>query len=98
METFVALITFTQQGLVELEDHDDRLDAARAAIREAGGELTAFYLTMGEYGAGGIAEYPDATTAAAVSVGISQQGAVRIQSMRAFDDEERTEIVEQVGG
>ncbi|MFB6302308.1 MAG: GYD domain-containing protein [Haloferacaceae archaeon] len=79
-------------------EYASRWHAARAAIREAGSELTAFYLTMGEYDAVAVAEYPDATTAASVWVGISQQGAVRVHSMRAFDDEERAEIVEQVGG
>ena len=64
MPTYIALLRYTQQGLADAKNGPARLDAAKEAYRRAGGELKAFYLTMGQYDGVAIADLPDDATAA----------------------------------
>lgn len=96
MPTYVGLINYTQEGIDQFEDHPDRLDAAREAMEEMGSELIAYYNTLGQYDAVAIAEFPDAETAMMNSVFQAKQGAVRIETLRAFDEDETKQVVEQM--
>ena len=51
MAIFVTLINFTEKGVATIKDSPSRLDAARQALKELGGEMKDFYLTMGGYDA-----------------------------------------------
>ena len=49
MPTYVMLSTWTDQGIRQIKDSPDRLDAARDLCRQHGAEIAAFYMTMGAY-------------------------------------------------
>jgi len=49
MPTFITLLQWTQKGIENVKEGPSRLDQAREALKAVGGELKAYYLTLGEY-------------------------------------------------
>ena len=94
METYIVLINFTEQGMKNIKDGPSRVEAAKAAYKAIGGELKAFYLTLGRYDAIVIGEVPDAKAGAGLALAIAQQGNIRTETARAFNESEYKEIVE----
>src|SRR5206468_4001350 len=93
MPTFVSLLRFTQRGIEAIKDGPARLEAAREAYRAAGAKLRDFYLVTGKYDAVVIAEAPDDETAVKLSLALSARGNVRMETCRAFGEEEYRRIV-----
>ena len=93
MAKYVLLSRFTQQGLETIKDGPARLDAARETLRALGAELKDFYLTIGGYDLVVILEAPDDETVARASLAIGSQGNVRIETLRAFTEDEYREMV-----
>ena len=94
METFISLVSYTGEGVQHMDESPDRLDDARGVIESMGGELTHFFLTMGEYDAVVIMELPDAETATQAGITISGAGAVRTETLRAFPEDEYRELID----
>ncbi|HWN17676.1 MAG TPA: GYD domain-containing protein [Gemmatimonadales bacterium] len=93
MPTYISLLTYTQQGIAGIKKGPERLDAARKAYKQAGGELKAFYVTLGHYDAVAIAELPDDTALAKMVLGLGAMGNVRTETLRAFTETEFRKIV-----
>ncbi len=93
MAKYVLLSRFTQQGVQTIKDGPARLGAARQTFQRLGAELKEFYLTLGEYDAVVVVEAPDDETVAKASLAIGSLGNVRIETLRAFTEEEYREIV-----
>src|SRR2546426_5804070 len=74
MPTYVSLLRYTQQGIMDAKNGPARLDAAKEGFRRAGAELKGFYLTMGQYDGLAILGAPDDVTAARLALGIATQG------------------------
>jgi uncharacterized protein with GYD domain len=93
MPTYISLSRFTQQGIANAKESPSRLDAAKAAFKKAGGEMKAFYLTMGQYDMVVISEFPDDESAARVTLALGAVGSVRTESFRAFTEPEYRKII-----
>jgi uncharacterized protein with GYD domain len=93
MPTYVVLLRYTQQGISTIKDSPRRLDAAKAAMKAAGGEIKAYYLTMGRCDAVLIAEAPDDTTLAKVLLATAAQGNIQTETLRAFPEAEFRTII-----
>ncbi len=96
MPTYISLLRFTQQGAEKIKDSPARLERAKSAMKAAGGELKAFYLTMGKYDAVVIAQAPNDEAYAATMLAIGAAGAVRTETLRAFTEEEYRKIIAAV--
>jgi uncharacterized protein with GYD domain len=96
MPIYVTLLQFTQQGIEKIKDSPARLDRAKAAIKASGGEMKAFYLTMGRYDALVISEAPSDEAYATTILAIGAAGAVRTETLRAFTEEEYRKIIAAV--
>ncbi len=96
MSTYVMLFRFTQQGVTNINDIPNSLEAAKHAIRDMGGEVKAFYLVMGQYDAVYILEAVDDETAAKIAIEISSLGNVRTETLRAFTEDEYKKIVGEI--
>jgi uncharacterized protein with GYD domain len=92
MPTYVMLISYTDTGIQHFKTIGDRLAHARQGATELGATLEAFYLTMGAYDAVAIVRAPDDETAAKMSLVNAANGRVRIQTMRAFTEEETVRL------
>jgi uncharacterized protein with GYD domain len=93
MATYISLISYTQQGIANMKESPSRLDAAREAFQAMGGDIKAFYLTLGQYDAVSILEAPDDETATKLALMIGTQGNVRTVTLRAFNEDEYRGIV-----
>jgi uncharacterized protein with GYD domain len=96
MPTYISLLKFTQQGVEKIKESPARLDRAKAAIKAAGGEMKAFYLTMGQYDAMVIIEAASDEAYATTILAIGAAGAIRTETLRAFTEEEYRKIVAAV--
>jgi uncharacterized protein with GYD domain len=93
MPTYITLLCWTQQGLQSVKESPARLDRAREAIHAAGGELKAYYLTMGQYDGVAISEAPTDEVYAKTLLAIASAGAVRTETLRAFTEEDYRKII-----
>lgn len=96
MPSYISLLRYTQQGIAAIKQGPARLDAAKEAYRRAGGELKAFYLTMGRYDALVVAELPDDLAGAKLALALGSQGNVRTETLRAFNEAEYRRLVAEL--
>jgi uncharacterized protein with GYD domain len=93
MPSYISLLRYTQEGIADIKQGPTRLDAAKQAYKKAGGELKAFYLTIGQFDAVAIAELPDDTALARMVLALGAMGNVRTETLRAFNEAEFRKIV-----
>ena len=93
MSTYIVLVNYTDQGIRNVKDSPNRLEAAKQAIAGLGGEMKSFYLTMGAYDLVTLVDFPDDETAAKFALAIGSQGNIRTTTLRAFDEAQYREIV-----
>ena len=93
MPTYVGLFRYTQKGIETIKEGPKRTDAAKKAVEAVGGKVVGLYLTMGQYDAVVIAEFPDDETAAKVILAGASQGNMRSETLRAFTEEEYRRII-----
>ena len=97
MPTYIALSTFTEQGIRNVKDTTKRAETVMALGKKVGATLTQVYWTLGKYDVVAIIEAPNDETATAFSLAIGAAGNVRTQTMRAFSKEEMGAILGKVG-
>ncbi|MBI3454261.1 MAG: GYD domain-containing protein [Candidatus Rokubacteria bacterium] len=93
MATYVSLVNYTDQGIRNVKDSPKRLDAAKKLLKDMGGELKAFYLTMGAYDIVIVAEAPSDEAVAKFSLAVASIGNVRTTTLKAFNEAEYRKIV-----
>ena len=93
MPTYMTLVKFTQKGIENIKDSPLRLEKVKAAMKAAGGEMKAFYLTLGHYDMVVIGEAPNDEAYATTLLAISAAGAVRSETLRAFSEDEYKKII-----
>src|SRR3954447_21449768 len=59
MSHYIALVNYTDKGIANVKDSPNRLDRARALLREMGGEFRQVFLTIGGHDMVVIDEAPD---------------------------------------
>jgi uncharacterized protein with GYD domain len=97
MTTYIMLANWTEQGIQKAKDSPRRLDAAKKALKDMGGEFKAFYLTMGDCDSVAIYEAPDDAVAARFSLQLGMLGNVRTRTLKAFPEAAYREIINSLG-
>jgi len=93
MATYIALCSFTDQGIRNVKDSTKRADAVKEAAKKFGAKMTQIYWTLGHYDLFAIIEAPDDMSATAFALAIGAAGNVRTQTLRAFSKEEMNGIL-----
>ena len=93
MPVYVSLLRFTQQGVEAVKEQGSRMDRIKEAYRAAGGELIAYYATMGRYDGIAVYRMRDDAAAATFCLATMARGNVRSETMRAFEESEYREIL-----
>lgn len=88
MPTYISLMRYTQQGIERVKQSPARLEANKKSYEAMGAKIKAFYLVLGHYDGVIIAEAPDDETAAKVAIAVAASGNARLETMRAFTEEE----------
>lgn len=99
MQTYVVLVNYTEDGFETLSelDADEYLEQTKETIRAKGGEFIDFYLTMGQYDAVGIAEFPDDQACTEAILTVLETGIAETETLRAFTEEESRELIATLG-
>jgi len=95
--TYVMLANWTDQGAQKVKESPRRLDTAKRALVDMGGEFRGLYMTMGDYDLIAIYEAPDDAVAARFTLLLGMQGAVRTKTLKAFPEAAYREIVASLG-
>lgn len=93
MPTYITLVNYTQKGIENIKESPARLEKVKEAMKAAGGEMKAFYLTMGHYDIVVVSEAPNDEVYAAIMLAIGSAGAVRSETLKAFTEEEYRNII-----
>jgi len=97
MTTYVMLANWTDQGIQKVKDSPRRLDTAKNALKEMGGEFKLFFLTMGDYDMVAIYEAPDDAVAARFNLQLGMLGNIRTRTLKAFPEAAYREVINSLG-
>lgn len=93
MGTYIALSSFTDQGIRSIKDTTKRADAVREVATKFGASMPQLYWTLGKYDLVAIIEAPDDESATAFALAIAGAGNIRMQTLRAFNKDEMNGIL-----
>ena len=97
MSTYIILANWTDHGARNIKDSPRRLDAAKKALEDVGGEFKSFFMTMGDFDMVGIYEAPDDAVAARFTLQVGQLGHIRTRTLKAFPESAFREIIASLG-
>jgi uncharacterized protein with GYD domain len=97
MPTYIMLANWTDQGSQKVRESPRRLDTAKKALADMGGEFKGLYMTLGDYDLVMIYEAPDDAVAARFALVLGMQGAVRTRTLKAFPEAAYREIITSLG-
>ncbi len=96
MAKYVTLYQFTDQGIRNVAESPQRARTAIAEAEKAGLKVLGVYYTQGPYDVVVVSEADDEEVAMAFALGTAVQGNVRSTTMRAWDLDEFTGIVNRM--
>jgi uncharacterized protein with GYD domain len=96
MPTYISLVKWTDQGIHNIKESPQRLDAFKKSVESTGGKVTGFYLTRGRYDLVVIYEIPDDEDAATTILRIASRGEVRTETLTAFAEEQYRSIISKI--
>ena len=95
MPTYVSLLNWTDQGIRNVKESLQRADSAAELAQKHGATLQVYW-TVGPYDLLGILEAPDDESATAFLLETASGGNVRTTTLRAYDREEMSGILERL--
>jgi uncharacterized protein with GYD domain len=97
MPRYVGLINWTDQGIRNYRDTVRRVEEGRAAAEQLGVRILDVYWTLGRFDIVVVSEAPDDEAATAFLLQLASRGNVRTDTLRAFDADEMSRIIERTG-
>ncbi len=97
MAHYVLLVNWTERGITHAKGTVDRTDEVARLAEKHGGRLVQYYWTVGPYDLVAIGDAPDDESASAFALELGSVGNVRTTTMRAYDSEEMSGIVQRLG-
>ena len=100
MPKYLVKVNYTPEGAKGLhhEGGSKRRAAAEHAIKSVGGRIDAFYFAFGDWDVIVIADLPDNTSAAALSVAVTSTGAAETSTTPLITAEEMDNACHKVVG
>ena len=96
MPIYINLVNWTDQGIRNIKEAPQRIDAFRKAIQAAGGKLTGFYLTMGKYDIVTIVDAPNDEAIANIALSTGSKGSVRTVTLKASTEDQFRAMVAKI--
>ena len=97
MPTYIMLANWIDQGAQKVKESPRRLETAKKALVDMGGEFKAVYMTMGEYDLIAVYEAPDDAVVARFTLVLGSLGSVRTKTLKAFPEAAYREIIASLG-
>jgi uncharacterized protein with GYD domain len=95
--SYIILANWTDRGAQKVRDSPRRLDSAKQALTDMGGEFRNFYMTMGDYDLIAVYEAPDDAVAARFTLLLGALGMVRTKTLKAFPEAAYRQIIASLG-
>jgi uncharacterized protein with GYD domain len=95
--SYIMLANWTDQGAQKIKDSPRRVDAAKRALADMGGEFRSLYMTMGDYDLVLVYEAPDDAVAARFTLLLGALGTVRTKTLKAFPEAAYRQIIASLG-
>lgn len=93
MPTYISLYHWTEQGIKNVKQSPDRIDAGIKAAQALGIQLKSIHVVMGQYDLVTVADAPNDETMAKFALALGMQGNVSTETMRAFSQDEFKKVV-----
>lgn len=96
MPTYIMLANYTDQGIRNIKESPKRLDAARDMVKQLGGEMKEFYLTLGPYDFVTVVDVPNDEVGAKLLLTLGSMGNVRTTTFKAYTETEFRKIIQSL--
>jgi uncharacterized protein with GYD domain len=96
MPTYILLVNWTDQGIRNIKEAPQRMDAFKKAVDVAGGKLNGFYFTMGKYDIVTIIDAPNDEALANIALSTGSKGSIRSETLKAFTEDQFRKILTKV--
>jgi uncharacterized protein with GYD domain len=96
MPNYVVLVNWTEEGVKNVKETMERTDKGTDLAKKHGTEFKQAFWTVGPYDMVAIFESPDDETLSAHLLEICASGYVRTTTMRAYDREEMSGILQRI--
>jgi uncharacterized protein with GYD domain len=97
MPTYVSLFNWTDQGIRNVKDTVQRYERSQEQQDKHGVSLQMIYWTIGQYDIVVIAEAADEESITAFLLELASAGNLRTTTLRAYDREEMSRILDRLG-
>jgi uncharacterized protein with GYD domain len=97
MPTYISLFNWTDQGIRNVRETVQRADRSQQLQDKHGVSLQQIYWTVGPYDIVAIAEAADEESITAFLLELASAGNLRTTTLRAYDREEMSGILERLG-
>jgi uncharacterized protein with GYD domain len=97
MATFVSLVNWTDQGIRNVKDTIPRYERSEELANKHAVSNEQIYWTVGPYDMVFIAQAPDAESITAYLLEVGSAGNLRTTTLRGYDREEMSGILERLG-
>ena len=97
MPTYVVLVNWTDQGIRNVKQTIERTDHGGEIAQKHGLKLERAYWTVGAYDMVAVFEAPDDEAISAHLLEIGSLGNMRSTTLRAYDEEEMSAILQRLG-
>jgi uncharacterized protein with GYD domain len=97
MPTYVVLMNWTDQGVRTVKDTVQRREQADALAERHGARIEQVYWTVGPYDIVALLDAPDDESVTAVMLELGSGGNLRTTTLRAYDREEMSGILQRLG-
>jgi uncharacterized protein with GYD domain len=96
MPIYINLVSWTDQGIRNIKEAPQRIDAFKKMVEAANGKLIGFYLTMGKYDIVTIIDAPNDEALANIALNTGSKGSIRTETMKAYTENEFRTIVAKI--
>jgi uncharacterized protein with GYD domain len=96
MAVFIVLGSFTQEGITNIKDSPQRLEAAKKVADSVGGVIKEFFYTMGRYDFVAITEAPSYEAMMRALLTIGTTGAIRTETLQAIPIEKAVDLLKEL--
>lgn len=93
MVTAVMLLNWTDHGIKNVKESPKRLDGVKKLAKDIGGEVKAFYMTLGVYDLVLIVDMPNNDKLASFGLKLGSLGNVRSTTLKAFPEDDYRRII-----
>jgi uncharacterized protein with GYD domain len=93
MPTYIELVSWTDQGIRNIKEVPQRMDAFKKTIEAAGGKLIGFYFTMGKYDIVTVIDAPSDEALTNIILNTGSKGSVRSETLKAYSEQEFRNIL-----